>query len=92
MCTLVRKEGLREIVCVRKVLARCPGSYWCMPHADICEQKCMQSYELADAHKKRSEISAQPRFFGLVARTTTKSGLRRACNMEVFALVSNSML
>jgi hypothetical protein len=28
-----------------------------MPHAGIREQNGMQSYELASAHKKRSEIS-----------------------------------
>ena len=39
-----------------------------MPHADTCEQKGMQAYERACAHKKRSEISAEKRFFGLVAR------------------------
>jgi hypothetical protein len=33
-----------------------------MPHADIHEQKGMQSYELPCAHKKRSEISEKLAF------------------------------
>jgi hypothetical protein len=62
-----------------------------MPHADIHDQKGMQSYELASAHKKRSEISGETRFVGLVARPVRRafhgcqghSGLGRACNMKV---------
>ena len=58
-----------EVACVRKVVTRSlRRSCWCMPHADTCEQKGMQAYERACAHKKRSEISAEKRFFGLVAR------------------------
>jgi hypothetical protein len=37
-----------------------------LPHGDMWEQKSMNSYELAWAHKKRSEISGAKRFFGLV--------------------------
>jgi hypothetical protein len=35
---------------------------WGMRHADICEQKGIYSYELACAHKKRSEISVESAF------------------------------
>jgi hypothetical protein len=71
-----------------------------MSHADIREQKGMQSYELACAHKKRSEISGETRFVGLVARPVRRafhgcqghSGLGRACNMKVCVGVSKLRL
>ncbi len=60
----------------------------------------MQSYELACAHKKRSEISGAQRFFGLVARPVRRafhgcqghSGMGRACNMKVYVGVSKLRL
>jgi hypothetical protein len=60
----------------------------------------MQSYELARAHKKRSEISGETRFFGLVARPVRRAfhgyqghnGIGRACNMKVCVVVSKSRL
>jgi hypothetical protein len=35
--------------------------------------KIVQSYELACAHKKRSEISGETRFFGLVVRPVRRA-------------------
>jgi hypothetical protein len=60
----------------------------------------MQSYELACAHKKRSEISGETRFSGLVSRPVRRvfhgcqghSGIGRACNMKVCVVVSKSRL
>ena len=71
-----------------------------MTHADIHEQKGMQSYELASAHKKRSEISGETHFVGLVTRPVRRafhgcqghSGLGRASNMKVCVGVSKLRL
>ena len=60
----------------------------------------MQSYELACAHKKRSEISGETRFVGLVTRPVRRafhgcqghSGLGRASNMKVCVGVSKLRL
>ncbi len=60
----------------------------------------MESYELACAHKKRSEISGAHRFFGLVPRPVRRafhgcqghSGLGRACNMKVYVGASKLRL
>jgi hypothetical protein len=89
--TCVCKEGRNSLV-TQVLLGTCHMQTW--------EQKGIQSYELACTHKKRSEISGETRFFGLVARPVRwvfhgcqgHSGLGRACNMKVCVVVSQSRL
>jgi hypothetical protein len=86
--------------CFRNVRTRHEPEYVrkCMLHADMCGQKGMQSYELACAHQKPSEISGAKRFFRIVARPVRRadaeahSGLGRACNMKACVVVSKSRL
>ena len=94
---------LHELACGRKVVTRSLTRFL-LVHATCrhmrTEQKGMQSHELACAHKKRSEISGETRFFGLVARPERRafhgcqghSGLGRACNMKVCVGVSKLRL
>ena len=57
---------LNQRVHVISEFPRWPWSSWNMSHAYICEQKGIQTYELAYVHKKSSYMVRQKRLTGLV--------------------------